>query len=134
MKSIKDTKTTSFLAETIELSGNLYTKGGIRIDGSITGRIESASTIYIGDSARVTAEIVAQNVVTSGSVLGNVSAEKTVKINAPGIVEGEIRTCNLGIEQGVYFNGRCEILSPKHNPRPKTISLRVPKKPIPHRE
>lgn len=134
MKNIKDTKTTSFLAESIELSGNLYTKGGIRIDGKITGRIESSSTVYIGDSAKVTAEIIADNVVTSGSVLGNVSAERTVKINSPGILEGEVKTCNLGIEQGVYFNGRCQILSPKKNLRPKTISLRVPKKPIEHRD
>ena len=134
MRLSREAKTTSFITENVELHGNLSVQGGIRIDGYLHGRIESNATIYIGNSGRVKAKIIAKSVISSGWVCGNLTAEDLVKINYPGTLEGEITTCEMGIEEGVFFNGECHILSPKKNLRPKAVKLRRPKKAISHRD
>ncbi len=134
MKQDREFKTTSFLSESCELKGNLHVKGGIRIDGQISGNLICGSTIYVGETAKIEAEIVTKSIVSGGSIIGNITAEDTVQINSPGSIEGEIRTCHLGIEKEVYFNGKCQLLSPKENKRPELKNPRIPRKAIPNRE
>ena len=133
-KFLKEFKTTSFLSESLDLSGNLYVKGGIRIDGTLKGQLNSESTVYVGDEAVVDADIVTKSIISSGTVRGTISAEDTVKIMNPGRLEGEVETCNLEIEKDVFFNGKCRLLSPKNNIQPKLATPKDPRKPIPNRD
>lgn len=130
----KEFKTTSFLSESCELKGNLQIAGGIRIDGKINGTIECQSTVFIGESAEIEAEIVTRSLVSGGSITGNIVAEDTVQINKPGSIRGEIKTSRLGIEKDVYFNGSCQLLSPRNNKKPKVRRPRLPRKPIQNRD
>jgi len=130
----KDFKTTSFLSENCELTGNLQTKGGIRIDGKIKGTLNCQSTVFAGDTAEIEAEIITRSLVSSGSLVGNIIAEDTVQINRPGSIRGNITTCTLGIEKDVYFNGKCQLLNPQNNKRPKPIIPRLPRKAIQNRD
>ncbi len=119
MEESKEFKTNSFLSESVELNGYLYTKGGVRIDGKVKGVLRSESTIFVGEKAEIEADVIAQSLVSNGSIKGRIIAEDTVKITQPGSVSGEIYTSNLGIEKEVYFHGRCQILRPENNERPK---------------
>ena len=130
----KEQKTTSFLSESCELKGNLHTKGGIRIDGKISGVLNCESVLYIGETGVIEADISTKSMVSGGKINGNITAEDTVQLNAPGSVKGDIRTCYLGIEKDVYFNGRCQLLSPKENKKPELRKPKTPRKAIPHRE
>jgi cytoskeletal protein CcmA (bactofilin family) len=130
----KEHKTTSFLSESCELKGNLYVSGGIRIDGSLQGTLECESTIYVGESGKIEAEISTRSLVSGGDIKGNITAEETVQINHPGSVKGDIRTCNLGIEKDAFFNGKCQLLSPRDNPKPELKNPKAPRKAIPHRD
>jgi cytoskeletal protein CcmA (bactofilin family) len=134
LKLANEAKTTSFLSESIELKGNLYVQGSIRIDGKVAGKIEGESTIYIGEMAVVKAEIIADSIISNGAVKGDIQAQDLVKVSLPGVLEGEVRTSQFSIEQGVYFNGRCQILSPKNNPKEKLLTAAKIKKAIAHRE
>ena len=133
-KLSKEHKTPSFLSESCELKGNLSIKGGIRIDGKITGTLNCESVIFVGETGKIEAEISTMSLVNGGSIVGNINAEDTVQINAPGTVKGDIRTCHLGIEKNVYFNGRCQLLTPKNNKKPELQKPKRPKKAIPHRD
>lgn len=130
----KEFKTTSFLSESCELKGNLHTKGGIRIDGKISGSIECQSTIFIGETAEIEAEIVTRSLVSGGSITGNIIAEDIVQVNKPGSIRGEIKTSRLGIEKDVYFSGKCQLLSPRNNIKPKSRKPRLPRRPIQNRD
>ncbi len=134
MKLGKENKTTSFLSESCELKGELYTKGGIRIDGKLRGSLNCESVIYIGETGEVEAEIATRSLVSGGKITGNVTAEDAVHINSPGSIEGEIRTCNLAIDKNVYFNGKCHLLTPKENKRPELALPKIPRKAIPNRD
>ena len=111
MSKLRSVKTTSFLAEGTELDGVLIVKGGIRIDGTVKGRIESESVVYVGDEARIEADITAEGVIASGSIRGNIVSAQQVLLNLPGSVVGSIETRELILEKGVFFEGECKILA-----------------------
>ena len=134
MPESKGSKTTSFLSENVEINGNLHAKGGIRVDGKVKGVLRCDSAIYVGEQAKIEADIATHSLLSSGSIRGRIVAEDTVKIYRPGSVSGEIRTCNLEIEKDVYFNGRCQILRPQNNKHPEPKSLKKPRKAIPERD
>lgn len=134
VKLSKEHKTSSFLSESCELKGDLNLKGGIRIDGQLTGTLTSDSTIYVGETGKVEAEISTKSLVSGGEIVGNITAEETVQILSPGSVKGEIKTSRLGIEKDVYFNGRCQLLVPKENQRSELSQPKSPRKAIPNRD
>lgn len=134
MKFSKEQKTTSFLSEACELQGHLHTKGGIRIDGKLRGTLNCESTVYVGESGEIEAEISTRSLVSGGAIVGNIVAEDAVQIKSPGKVEGEIRTSQLGIEKDVFFNGKCQLLNPKDNKRPELNKPKKPRKAIPNRD
>ena len=109
-KSFRDVKTTSFLAEGTELNGLLTVKGGIRIDGRVKGEIQSESVVYVGAQAEIEADIVAEGVIASGKIRGNIHSGRQVMLNLPGSVVGSIETRELILEKGVYFDGECRII------------------------
>ena len=134
MKFNKEFKTTSFLSDACELKGNLPTTGGIRIDGKINGSLSCRSTIFVGETAEIEAEVVTRSLISGGSITGNIIAEDTVQVNRPGSIRGEIRTSRLGIEKDVYFSGKCQLLSPKNNKKPKSLKPRLPRRAIQNRD
>jgi cytoskeletal protein CcmA (bactofilin family) len=111
-KDFRSTKTTSFVAEGTELIGTLTIKGGIRIDGRVKGDIRSESVVYLGDTAKVDANIDAEAVISSGKIKGDISSAKHVSISNPGSINGSIETQELVLEKGVFFDGSCKIIEP----------------------
>lgn len=112
-KDFRHVKMTSFLAEGTHLDGELTVKGGIRIDGEVKGKIKSESVVFLGDSARVKADIHAEAVVSSGQVQGSIHSTRQVQVTNPGSIKGSIETRELVLEKGVFFDGFCKIIEPK---------------------
>lgn len=133
MKKKSLSKTTSFLSESIEFKGDLFVKGGIRIDGKFIGTLHTESSVYIGEHAEFQGEIACNSLISNGKIRGSICAEDTVQLNQPGSMDGQIQTSELQIEKEVYFCGKCQLLGPKNYLRPKYIRPKAPRKAIPHR-
>jgi cytoskeletal protein CcmA (bactofilin family) len=101
---------------TARLNAGLRIKGEIsgdedfHVDGNIEGSIQlEGQKLTVGTNAKVTADIVAREVVVYGSVKGNVRARDRVEIKKDGSVVGDITTARILIEDGAYFKGLIEI-------------------------
>jgi cytoskeletal protein CcmA (bactofilin family) len=97
----------AFLGEGTSFKGTLTFEGTVRIDGRLEGEIFTKDTLVVGEGALVTASIHAGVVVISGTVRGNITAERKVDIHASGRLYGNISTPSLVIEEGVVFEGNC---------------------------
>jgi len=97
----------AFLGEGTSFKGTLTFEGTVRIDGRLEGEIFTKDTLVIGDGAQVSASIHAGVVVISGTVHGNITAERKTDIHASGRLYGNISTPSLIIEEGVVFEGAC---------------------------
>lgn len=84
--------------------GDIISEGGIRIDGILEGNIETTGNLVIGESAKVIAEIKANNISISGAVKGNVIGNR-VEILETGRVWGDMTVKSLLLNEGAYLRG-----------------------------
>ena len=101
----------AFLGHDTEFVGKLVFTEAVRLDGKFSGEIYSNGNLIIGESAVIDAEIKVDTVIISGRVNGNVEAKSRVEINAPGKIFGNIRSPVLIINEGVIFEGNCQMES-----------------------
>lgn len=94
----------SIIGPDLVISGNLFTKGEVQIDGEVQGDIQG-TFVVIGEKAHITGGIVADEIVVRGHVLGSVRG-KRVMLQSSSHVEGDVFHTSLAIEQGAYFEGK----------------------------
>src|SRR5579885_2805608 len=101
---------------TARLGASLHVKGEISgnedlvIDGSVEGLVQlDDKKLTVGATAKVTADIIAREVVVYGTVKGNLRAKDRIEIKKDGSVNGDLTTARIMIEDGAYFKGSIEI-------------------------
>jgi cytoskeletal protein CcmA (bactofilin family) len=94
----------SVIGPDLIISGNLVSKGEVQVDGEVQGDIHS-SYVVIGEKARITGSVIADEVVVRGQVMGSIRS-KRVMLQATSHVEGDIHHSALAIEQGAFFEGK----------------------------
>src|SRR5258707_14471543 len=62
-----------------------------------------------GPSKKVTADIIAREVVVYGNVKGNLRAKDRIEIKKDGTVNGDLTTSRIMIEDGAFFKGFMEL-------------------------
>jgi cytoskeletal protein CcmA (bactofilin family) len=86
------------------IQGNLISKGEVQIEGEVQGDIHGTH-IIIGEKARVTGSIIAEECIIRGHVLGTVRGRR-VLLQTSSHVEGDIYHQTVAIEQGAFFEGK----------------------------
>jgi len=101
----------------LSIRGNLESRGEVQIDGAIEGDVHAAR-IVVGQEARITGNLLADDIVVRGAVAGSIRGKK-VTLEAVSYVEGDIFHNTLAIERGAYFEGRSRrVEDPAAVPRP----------------
>jgi len=121
--SAEHAEITAFLGKGTEFKGVLSFEGTIRVDGRVEGEILSKDTLIAGDEAHLQGEISVGMIISSGKIVGNINASQKAHILAPGVIEGNIKTPKLIIEEGVTFDGKCEMAGQKKTAEQKVVSL-----------
>jgi cytoskeletal protein CcmA (bactofilin family) len=109
--------TASTIGADLSITGNLESKGEIQIEGEVQGDVHAAR-IVIGEHARITGALVADEVVVRGSVQGSIRGNN-VTFQAASHVEGDVFHRSLAIEQGAYFEGKS-----RRSDDPMSVQLR----------
>ncbi len=86
--------------------GHLKAEGNLRVDGYFEGSMETNGNVVVGESAKVAADIKANNVQVWGSVQGNVEAAGRLEILPSGSVWGDVKVKSLLIDEGGSFHGK----------------------------
>ena len=85
------------------IKGNLKTTGDVQILGTVEGDIR-AHLLTIGEGSTVKGEVIADDVVVNGNVIGRVRGLK-VRLSSSARVEGDIIHKTIAIESGAHFEG-----------------------------
>src|SRR5271156_2048855 len=101
---------TARLGASLHVKGEITGNEDLAIDGSVEGLIQLEDRkLTIGASAKVTADVIAREVVVYGNVKGNLRARDRIEIKKDGSVVGDLTTARISIEDGAYFKGSIEI-------------------------
>lgn len=99
-------RVTSVLGPGINWKGDLRGSGGVRIEGSFEGEINIRGLVVIGETGRVSCELMqANSVIVAGAVKGNITAEK-LEIRSTGRVWGDVTTVAFATEEGAFLRGQ----------------------------
>jgi cytoskeletal protein CcmA (bactofilin family) len=96
--------TPSVIGPDLIIHGNLTSRGEVQVDGEVQGDIHG-TYVVIGEKARITGGIVAEEIVVRGHVAGSIRG-KRVMLQSSSHVEGDVYHQALAIEQGAYFEGK----------------------------
>ena len=107
------------------VSGEINSKGTIRIEGSVSGRVQSEDSIVVQESGQIKADLIAGQVIISGEVHGNVFAHERLEITTTGRVVGDITAPRISIAEGVLFEGKCTMKPPEQLKMAAASSPRV---------
>jgi cytoskeletal protein CcmA (bactofilin family) len=96
----------SVLGSGLTLQGRLSGTGGVRIDGAFDGEIALRGIVVIGESGRVTCELLrVSTLIISGSLKGDVIAHR-VEITSSGRVWGDVTTSAFSTQEGAFLRGK----------------------------
>lgn len=101
----KSSSAPSILSSDLVINGTVISEGEIQLDGQIEGDIRAGS-LTIGEKASVKGEVIADNLVIRGRVLGSVRGRQ-VTLMSTARIEGDITHSALSVESGAFFEGNC---------------------------
>ena len=127
------------IGKNTHIKGDIQGDGGLRVEGIVEGNISITGNLVVTESAKIIAEIKANNVSIAGAARGNIHANR-LEILDTGRVWGDLEVKSLLTNEGAYLRGQTlmprdiqppqiEPLKPKLTERPKT--LKPPKPPVP---
>ncbi len=99
----------ALLGKDTDFEGKLSYKGTVRVDGRFKGEILTEGTLIVGDTAVVESDIHASDLFISGEVRGNIYAKNRIEIHTPGKVFGNITSPVVTVDEGVIFDGGCQM-------------------------
>ena len=109
IKNVDESEIDTILSEDIDFSGELTFNKPLMIKGKFTGEIKASSDLYIGKDAVVTAQVEAELVSVKGTVEGNIKSNKNVELFSTSVIEGDIASPSIVMENGCKFNGICSM-------------------------
>lgn len=108
----------SVLSSDLHVTGNLKTTGDIQVEGTVEGDIR-AHLLTVGEGATIKGEVIADDVVVNGRIVGRVRGLK-VRLTSTARVEGDIIHKTIAIESGAHFEGSVQRQDDPLNAKSKT--------------
>src|SRR5215216_2145059 len=110
-KDIKEGTLSGFVGGGTVVTGEANFKAMMRIDGHMSGRVNSSSgTLIVGANGKVDANIEVAVAVIHGTINGDIIATQRLELGRAAKVNGNIQTPSLIIEQGATFEGTCKMV------------------------
>jgi cytoskeletal protein CcmA (bactofilin family) len=104
-------KTDTLIGEGTVFTGKVKSEASIRIEGQITGDVDCAGDVTVGENGVVKSNITARDVILAGTVYGNVTCKGRLTIRSTGRLLGNTTAVSLIIDEGGVFQGMSKMES-----------------------
>jgi cytoskeletal protein CcmA (bactofilin family) len=123
-----DNTTINLISSGTDITGDIKSNGDIRIDGTLTGNLNTKGKIVIGTTGKVKGEIICKNSEVSGIIEGKIIVGQLLNLKATSKIYGDISTSKLSIEPGAIFSGTCKMSDTESNAGTGTTKEKEPEK------
>jgi len=99
------------IGKSVVIKGELSGSEDLYVDGQVEGTIELRNNnLIVGPNGNVKANVSAKGVVVQGKVDGTLSATERVELRKSAVVNGDVITQRISMEEGAFFKGKIDIL------------------------
>ena len=105
----------TIIGPSVKVKGNFHGQGNIVVEGILEGSLKTGSSLYVGDKAKVTANIDAKEATIGGEVIGNIKVRGHLEIAATAKISGDIEALTLSVARGAILNGKCLMTTSEKN-------------------
>ena len=123
-----DNTTIHLISNGTDITGDIKSNGDIRIDGSLTGNLNTKGKVVIGTTGKVKGEVICKNSEVAGFLEGKIVVGQLLNLKASSKINGEIVTSKLSIEPGAVFTGNCKMSDTDNNVGAGIIKEKEPEK------
>jgi cytoskeletal protein CcmA (bactofilin family) len=95
----------TLVAPATHIHGRVTGHEDIRVQGTIEGGVRLDAALYVEPEGVLLAEVYARDVVVSGTIVGNVTAEHAIVLAATARVIGDLRAPRVSVAPGASFRG-----------------------------
>ena len=97
-------RATAWLGSSLHVKGEISGNEDLCIDGTVEGLVHlDEQKLTVGATAKLTADVIAGEVIVYGTVKGNVHGKGKIEIKKDGSVNGDLTTAQIIIEDGAYL-------------------------------
>lgn len=90
----------------VVVEGDFNSEGNIVVKGTVSGSVHTSKLLTVEESAKIFANVKANNAIVSGTIKGNAKIAERIEITSSGKVAGDIECKVLVVEAGALVNGK----------------------------
>lgn len=98
------------IGKSVVIKGDVSGSEDLYVDGHVEGSIELRNnSLIVGPNGNVKASVSAKGVVIQGRLDGTISASDRVELRKTAVVNGDVSSQRIAIEEGASFQGKIDI-------------------------
>jgi len=98
------------IGKSVVIKGELSGSEDLYVDCQVEGSIAlKGNSLTVGPHGQVKASVEAKGVIVQGKLDGNVQASDRVELRKSAVVNGDISTQRISIEEGAFLKGKVDI-------------------------
>ena len=91
------------------VTGDVQSKGDIRVDGSLKGSLNTSGKVVLGKEGVIEGDVLCNSADISGTIKAKITVSQLLSLKATAKLNGDIITNKLSIEPGASFSGSCSM-------------------------
>jgi cytoskeletal protein CcmA (bactofilin family) len=104
LEKFKDAET--IIGASIKVKGNFQGQGNIIIEGALEGSLKTNANLFIGEKAKVVANVESKDAIINGELRGNIKTKGYLALGGSAKIYGDIQYGEMSIEKGAIINGQ----------------------------
>lgn len=100
-------KISSIIGADMVVEGNIKAKDTIRVEGYVTGNVETEGALILSATGKVKGNLKGNNIVIGGVLEGDLVCGGKTEVISTGKVIGNMHTRSLIVDENAVFQGQC---------------------------
>jgi cytoskeletal protein CcmA (bactofilin family) len=109
MNKTESTTAVNMIGSGTCITGDIKSKGDIRVDGTLNGSVETEGKVVLGKEGVIEGDVTCVSADVSGTIKAKITVSQLLSLKATAKLNGDIVTNKLSIEPGATFTGSCSM-------------------------
>ena len=103
----------TIIGSSVKVEGDFVGEGNLIIDGIIKGNVSTKGDLKVGEKAKITASVQANNGFISGEITGDIIIQNDIELTASARISGDVQAKSISIARGAVINGKISMSQDK---------------------